>query len=326
MVKSLCERGDRVVLLDNLSAYPFDYCREYGLERLNVEIVKGDLRNVALLSQLVAKADRVIHMAALADVAECTRDPRKEFEANVVGTQNLLDVARNSNIKKLTFISSASVYGSRGLLSERAALEENLQCLPISNYGLSKLWGEQRCRLYHRFYGLPTTALRLFSIYGSPQVPKPGSHSWCVAIFAMRLKLGKPVTIFGNGEQVRDFIHVTDASDAIVLATVSEDSVGKIINIGTGLATSINTLCHLVASLMQTRCDVEYLPSRDDDPVGGYANTSLCKATLGWRSGVQLKDGIREYLNWLDNHMHLIPHFISSDSQSLDAHSRGRSV
>jgi len=309
VAKKLHDSGNEVIILDNLSAYPFDYYREFGLQELHIRFIKGDLRDKALLSELVPKVDRIIHLAALADVAECTLKPQEEFDINILGTQSLLDAAVNSKIKKFTFISSASVYGSPNGLFERR-FKESQGCFPVSNYGLSKLWGEQRCLMYHKFYRLPATALRLFSIYGSPQVPKFGSHSWCVAIFAMQLKLGKPLTVFGDGEQIRDFVHVSDAADAIVLATMGDNGIGRVFNIGTGLPTSINRICDLLCLLTNSSKNMEYLPSRDDDPLGGCADTSQCKAILGWQHKIALQDGIGEYLNWLDKNEHLIPDFL----------------
>jgi len=111
VVKKLSALGHEVIILDNLSAYPLNYYREYGLHKLHVRLVKGDLRDKALLAELVSGVDRIIHLAALADVAECTRNAGAEFDINILGTQNLLEVAVGSNIKKFTFISSASVYG-----------------------------------------------------------------------------------------------------------------------------------------------------------------------------------------------------------------------
>jgi len=193
---------------------------------------------------------------------------------------------------------------------EQRRFKESKGCFPISTYGLSKLWGEQRCLLYHRDYQLPATALRLFSIYGSPQVPKFGSHSWCVAIFAMQLKLRKPLTVLGNGEQVRDFVHINDAADAIVFATMSDNSIGTVFNIGTGVPTSINRVCEMLCLLTNSSKNIVYLPSRDDDPLGGYADTKQCKSILGWQHRTALQDGISEYLDWLDKNEHLIPDFI----------------
>jgi len=310
VVRKLCDGNNEVVILDNLSAYPFDYYREFGLQNLPVELVQGDLRDKALLLKLVPNVDRIIHLAALADVAECTRNPKIEFDINVLGTQNLLDAAVNSNIKKFTFISSASVYGSLSGPIEQRKFNESQGCFPVSNYGLSKLWGEQRCLLYHKFYGLPATALRLFSIYGSRQVPKFGSHSWCVAIFAMQLRLQKPITIYGDGEQIRDFVHISDVADAIVCATMSKNSTGKIFNVGTGLPTSINRICDLICFLTNSIRKVDHLPSRGDDPLGAYADINQCKTILGWQHKTALQDGIQEYLTWLDSNEHLIPDFI----------------
>jgi nucleoside-diphosphate-sugar epimerase len=301
VVTTIADQGGRVVILDNFSAYPRRFYECWLPRSRRVEIVEGDVRDERLVRQLTARADRVIHMAARADVAECTRNPRGELEDNVIATQNVLDavLASRATVQRLVFISSASVYGSRPRSRVIPRFTESDPCAPISHYGLSKLWGEQRCLLYHDFYGVPATALRLFSCYGSPQVPKPGSHSWCVAIFATQLLHGKPITILGDGEQVRDFVHVSDVARAIAASAVLPASIGRVMNVGTGAPTSINDVGRLVAACLGAAPVVQPLAPRPDDPRGGYADTALAQELLGWRATTPLPKGIEEYVEWL---------------------------
>ena len=191
IVKKLVDRNAEVTVVDNLSAYPFDYLKDYGVGDISaVNFVKGDITDKNLMDNLIQKQDIVIHAAALADVGACVRNPEIEFQTNVVSTQGILETSKKNNIEKFIFISSAAVYG----MGNRGIFKETDPCFPVSNYALSKYWGEQQTKLYYDLYDLPTTSIRFFSVYGSPQIPKEGSHSWAVAIFGALAKKGKPIS------------------------------------------------------------------------------------------------------------------------------------
>jgi nucleoside-diphosphate-sugar epimerase len=234
IAKRLLEDGKNVFVLDDLSAYPFDYRSEFGPAG-DLTFIEGSVAEIDCLTSLPASIDAVVHAAAYADVAACNRNYETDFLVNVKGTHNVLAESLRRGVQRFVFVSSASVYGD----SRASTLSELHACAPISTYGNSKLWGERQTLLFRSLHGLPATALRYFSVYGSPQIPKEGSHSWCVAIFAMRLLIGQPVVIYGSGRQVRDFIHVSDVANGTVRALESPDSVGHAINIGTGIPTSI---------------------------------------------------------------------------------------
>ena len=171
VVKKLVEREADVTVIDNLSAYPFDYLHDYGIgDMQNVEFINGDITDSDLITNNIKNQDIVIHAAALADVGACVRNPNLEFKTNVVATQNILDACQTNNIEKFIFVSSAVVYG----LGSKGIFKETDPCFPVSNYALSKYWGEQQTRLYYELYGLPTASIRFFSVYGSPQIPKEG--------------------------------------------------------------------------------------------------------------------------------------------------------
>jgi len=203
------------------------------------------------------------------------------------------------------FVSSASVYGENGktIFSERDA------CFPVSTYGNSKLWGEHQALLFNQLHDLPTAAVRYFSVYGSPQVPKEGSHSWCVAIFAMLILNKMPIKIFGNGTQVRDFTHVSDIAEGTILALERDEATGYALNIGTGKPTQIGTVAaKLFEQLGST--PINYEPHPKGDPFGAYADTKLMKSILNWEPSMSLDDGIKEYCNWVRQNTHLIPDWL----------------
>lgn len=306
IVKKLVKRGSSVTVLDNLSAYPFDYLSEYGIkDAKNVNFIKGNVTNTKLVNSLIKNMDVVIHAAALADVGACVRNPVLEHKMNVSATNNMLEVSKQNNLEKFVFVSSASVYG----VPKNKIFKEDQPCFPISNYGLSKYWGEQQSRLYFELYGLPTTSLRFFSVYGSPQVPKKGSHSWCVAIFGMQTKKHKPITVYGDGNQIRDFTHVSDIAESVILSAEKKSTNGKFFNVGTGKPTTINTIVEKIFGRAD-KVDVNFKPYPPGDPLGGYADTTLMQKLLNWKPKLTLDNGMDEYFQWLDQNEHLIPNWL----------------
>ena len=217
-------------------------------------------------------------------------------------TQNILEVCKNEEIQKFVFISSASVYGE----PKGQIFKEGDACFPVSNYGLSKYWGEQQTRLYHDLYELPTTSIRFFSVYGSPQTPKQGSHSWAVAIFSMLAKKRKPITVFGDGNQIRDFTHVSDIAESVVRSIDKDSTNGQFFNSGTGKPTKVNDIVKYVFENIE-EVPIQYKPHPPGDPFGGYAENTLMKKLLDWEPEYTLQNGIKEYFEWLDDNEHLIP-------------------
>ena len=306
IVKKLVKRQAQVTVIDNLDAYPFDYFHEYGVGNLdNVEFIKDSITDEGIVDDLIKNNDMVIHAAALADVGACIKNPQIEFKTNVAATQNILESSHKNNIEKFIFVSSAAVYG----LGNRNIFKETDPCFPVSNYALSKYWGEQQSRLYYELYNLPTTSIRFFSVYGSPQIPKKGSHSWAVAIFGALAKKGKPITVFGDGNQIRDFTHVSDIAESVVLSLEKESTNGKFFNVGTGKPTKINDIVEKVFEYVKP-VPINYKPYPPGDPIGGYSDTTLMRKLLRWEPQITLDEGIKEYFEWLNNHEHIIPEWI----------------
>ena len=306
IVKKLDKRGAKVTVIDNLSAYPFDYLHEYGVGNMeSVKFVKGDITNHELIHELIKNNDIVVHAAALADVGACVRNPHDEFKTNVRATQNILELCKKEDIQKFVFISSASVYGA----PTRQIFKETDACFPVSNYGLSKYWGEQQTKLYNDHYGMPTTSIRFFSVYGAPQTPKKGSHSWAVAIFSMLAKKRKPITVFGDGNQIRDFTHVSDIAESVVRSIDKDSTNGKFFNSGTGHPTKVNDIVKYVFENIE-KVPINYKPYPLGDPIGGYSDTTLMKKLLGWEPEITLEKGIKEYFDWISSHEHLVPDWI----------------
>jgi len=295
--RTALQRGHKVVVVDNLSSYPFNYKRIYLNDILDdITFFQIDIRNEYQLNNLftIYKFDAVIHAAAYADVGGCVKNFDTDFNNNIIGTQNLLRVSKLFEVKKFTFVSSASVYG----IQNKEIFNESDTTIPVSTYGNSKLWGERQTILFHQLYKLPTTSIRYFSVYGAPQIPKVGSHSWCAAIFALRCLNNLPITIYGDGNQFRDFTHVQDIALGTVLATEKDSTVGQIFNLGSGVKTTINRVAELIKQQTNNTGTI-FKPLPDGDPYGGIADNTKCKELLDWLPTISFESGVKSYIEWL---------------------------
>ncbi|MEU6236799.1 NAD-dependent epimerase/dehydratase family protein [Kitasatospora sp. NPDC047058] len=321
IVAGLDAFGARPVVLDRFDAYPHSVRDRFDVDRHAAQVVLGDVRERATVTWLTGRADFVIHAAAYADVAACTRRPDIAFSANVHGTQTVLDAVLASAVKRVVFVSSASVYGD-GPAAEAARraprFAEDQPLTPISVYANTKLWGEHQVRLMLGCSSTEYAIVRYFSVYGDPQVPKPGSHSWMVPWMAMSAETGQPLRLNGGGRQVRDMVHVDDIAHATILALVADHAAGQTINVGTGTATSVREIAGLIASHYPEAAFVES-PMPDGDPRGGYADTRRASDLLGWHPTISLSEGIDRYVAWLKSTPGAIPDWFAPASASTAA-------
>ena len=279
-----------VKVLDNFSS-----C--LGYRNPGVEIVEGDIRDRRTVGGLVAEADVIVHCAAQIYVTRSVDNPLFDAENNVTGTLNLLDAARNANVERLIYFSSAAVYGEPAGLPVEEAHGQN----PLSPYGVSKLSGEKYALAFHKVYGLPATAIRPFNIY-SPRQDPANPYSGVISKFLDRVARGQRPLIFGDGSATRDFVSVHDVVDMVLLMIRTKGSVGKVFNCGTGTPTRVDALARLVARL-HGREDLapELQPARPGDIKDSYADISLARRVLGYRPRVSLEDGLREIIEHKQN-------------------------
>lgn len=310
IVRKLLEMGKEVTVFDDFSAYPKSWYESTfdKIEKADgvLAVRRENILNKNAVAKIMKDTDAVIHCAAFADVAGSINDFRKDFDVNVKGTMNMLEAAKEAGVQKFTFISSAAVYGSP--MDKLFREEQPLH--PSSNYAVSKLWGEHQTRIFNELYGLPTTAIRYFSVYGPPQTPKLGSHSWCCAIFAMKALKCKPVMIYHDGSQIRDFISVQDAAEGTIRATLSSKTDGKVFNMGTGRPTTIEHIKDLIFRHVDA-VPTYYTPLIKGDPLGGYAETKEIRFLLdGWEPQISIEQGVKDYVDWIKQHQDLIPKWI----------------
>ncbi|MFD9686917.1 NAD-dependent epimerase/dehydratase family protein [Kitasatospora sp. NPDC001309] len=312
IVAQLAACGATPIVLDRFDAYPHPVRDLFQVDRHSAQVLLGDVRERATVKWLTGRADYVIHAAAYADVAACTRRPDIAFAANVHGTQTVLDAVAASTVKRLVFVSSASVYGNGTPAEDGAArFTENQPLTPISVYANTKLWGEHQVRLMLGGSDTEYSIVRYFSVYGDPQIPKPGSHSWMVPWLALSAHTNRPMRLNGGGHQVRDMIHVEDIAHATILALVIDQAAGQTINIGTGIPTPVRRIAELIAAHYPGAAFVE-TPMPEGDPRGGCADTRRSTDLLGWHPAITLTEGIDRYVHWLSTTPDAVPDWFTT--------------
>ena len=286
LATALC-KDNEVVILDDISTG-----KSQNIDRLVkselVTLVKGDITDIELLKRTFEGTEYVFHLAAIASVAESIENPDLTTEVNLTGTMNVLIASKDKGVKKVVNTSSASVYGNLSTVP----LTEDMQTYPESPYGAQKLGGEQYCRVFYEVYGIPSTSLRCFNVYGPNQ--DPGSeYSAVIPKFISDITKNIPPTIFGDGNQTRDFIFVEDVVQANILVAENSASDGKVINIACGKETSINDLASKIIELIGKDMRPIHAEEREGDIRRSIADISLAKKLLSFKPKFTLEDGLK---------------------------------
>lgn len=292
LTEALLLHGDSVRVLDDLStgrrenlALAGDWSKTGGGE---FELLEGDIRDADTCRQAMRDVQYVLHQAAIPSVQRSILDPVNTNAVNIGGTLNLLEAAREAGVQRFVFASSSSLYGE----SETLPKVETMPCAPISPYGLQKLAGETYCRLYHRLYGLPTVALRYFNVFGPRQDPA-SEYSAVIPRFITAVKAGRPPTIYGDGEQSRDFTYVANVVLANQLACVAgTQALGGAYNIGCGERITLNDLVAEIGQIMQHEIQPEHGDPRAGDIRHSLAAIDAATERLGFRPEVALREGL----------------------------------
>jgi UDP-glucose 4-epimerase len=285
LVRGLLERGDRVRVLDNFSTG-----NRRNLEGLDVDIVEGELRSYERVHRAVRGVEVVFHLGALGSVPRSVQDPLTTNAVNVDGTLNVLLAARDEGVRRVVFASSSSVYGASAASAPRS---ESMPVDPISPYGVAKLAAERYCvsfsRVYHSF---ETVVLRYFNVFGPRQDPT-SQYAAVVPLFLTAIAAGRPITIFGDGEQSRDFTYVENVVAANLLAADAPDANGRIINVAAGAPASVNTLARTIATLLGREVAVEHREPRPGDIRDSWADLTAARELLGYEPRIDLQTGLR---------------------------------
>jgi UDP-glucose 4-epimerase len=263
-----------------------------NLAGLDVELIEGSILDRAAVARAMRGVDYVFHLAALVSVAESVERPQECVSLNVLGLLNVLEEAAAAGVRKLCFASSAAVYGDNPLVPKR----EDMLPEPRSPYAVTKLDGEYYCRQFADAQRLPTVALRFFNVFG-PRQDAAGAYGAAVPIFFREALAGRPITIFGDGGQTRDFIYVQDIAGALEFAAL-QPGLSGVFNAGYGGQLTIRELAQQIIDLTGSRSTIQFAPSRAGDVRHSRASIARLQGA-GWRPAGSLESGLRKYLEHL---------------------------
>ena len=295
LTEQLLAQGDEVIGVD---AFLDNYPRERklaqiaaALEQPSFRLVEGLLQEIDLV-ELLDGVDQVFHLAAVPGVRPSWgREFQTYADNNVLATQRLLEACRERRVQRLVYASSSSVYGD----TDQLPMNEDALTLPFSPYGVTKLAGEHMVRLYHRNFGMETVSVRYFTVYGSRQRP-----DMAIQRFLRAAADGGGVTVYGDGEQSRDFTHVADIVDA-TLRAAARGTPGRVYNVGGGSRVAVNELLALIEQVTGRRLPVERTPAKPGDVRATLADCSSARQDLEFTPRVSLKEGLEQQWAWLNS-------------------------
>jgi UDP-glucose 4-epimerase len=292
LVQLLLESGHHVVVLDNLSTGfrknldPFP----------QVQFIEGDVRDAAAVARCAAGVEVIFHMAASVGNARSIANPLEDAEINVLGTLRVLEAARHAGVRKVVSSSSAGIFGELKTLPIR----EDHPVEPDSPYGATKLAAEKLCLAYAKLYPLEAVCLRYFNVYGVNQ--RYDAYGNVIPIFAHRMLHAQPLTIFGDGEQTRDFVNVRDVAQANYKAALSRGVSGAF-NIASATRVTVNHLVELMTGASGIHPVVEHGPPRKGDVRHSLADISAAAKAFTYSPTVTLEAGLKEYMDWARREM-----------------------
>ena len=290
----LARDGKQVRVLDSLAGAASQRRAAALAEMPGVEVVAGDIRDAGVCRQALAGADVVFHHAAEVSVPQSVEDPAACVAVNLGGLVNLLEAARAERVQRFVFASSCAVYGN----IPGAAKSEHSPTDPLSPYASSKLAGEFLCRNYFHLHGLQTVCLRYFNVYGPDQDPN-GAYAAVVPKFITAILENEKPTVYGDGEQSRDFVFVHDVVQANLCAALAPpDAAGKSFNIGSGQSASLNQILSKLAQMQNCVLALDRQPARPGDIRNSRADITAAANLLGFSPSVMLDDGLARTLHW----------------------------
>jgi len=292
LVDRLLADGFKVKVIDDLSTGD-----EQNLAHLenneSFEFIEGNVRDFDLINKTVKGVDAVFHEAALVSVTRSVEDPLLSNEINVKGSLNLLKACVNANVKRFVYASSCAVYGDAEVLP----VSEDLSAKPLSPYAVDKLATEKYAKVFFDVYGLETVGLRYFNVYGPRQ--KHGQYSGVISIFIKSFLENKSPTIYGDGEQTRDFVNVKDVVEANMLALSRRDIAGEVFNISSGKAFTINKIVKIIQKITSKESiDPIYTEPRLGDIKHSYAKITKAQRNLKFEPKVLLENGLEQLIKW----------------------------
>jgi nucleoside-diphosphate-sugar epimerase len=258
-----------------------------------VEFLLGDLADLDFARRAVEGCDYVLHQAAIPSVPRSVKDPITSNRANVDATLNVLVAARDAGVRRLVFAGSSSAYGNTPILPKHEAMPDS----PLSPYALQKVVGEQYLKMFTSLYGLETVSIRYFNVFGPRQDPS-SPYSGVISVFATALLENRPPTIFGDGEQTRDFTYVANAVDGVLRACEAPKASGEVINVATGGRISLNKLFYTMREIVGGDVEPAYVEPRQGDVKDSQADIRKAKELLGYEPIVSFEEGLERTIEW----------------------------
>lgn len=315
IVDELVRLGESVRVLDNLSTGKRENLGNI-IER--IEFIEGDICDLETVRTAVRGVDYVLHQAALPSVPRSIVDPMTSHDVNATGTLNVLIAARDSQVRRVVYASSSSVYGNNPTLPKHEEMPTN----PLSPYAVSKLAGENYCRVFYQVYGLPTVVLRYFNVFGPRQDPT-SQYSAVIPKFITMLLRGEQPTIYGDGTQSRDFTFVTNVVYANLLACECKEANGQVFNIACGQRYTLLDLCDRLNQLTGATIAPRFSAQRRGDIIHSLADIGRARTILGYEPLVDWHTGLARTVDWYRQSMNLAHELASRNLSEKAVPSRG---
>ena len=295
LFETLIKQNNYLIVIDNFNKYYFgkddqfkEITKNYRISK-DYELISGDLIDKNIFTKINTEIDIIFHLAAQAGVRYSIKNPAEVTNNNIVSTVNILEFAYKNNVKKVALASSSSVYGN----PLYTPLDEDHPKNPISPYAVSKLCGEVYASLYFREYNLPVTSLRFYTVYG----PR-GRPDMAIRKFFNLILEDKQITIYGDGEQLRDFTYVSDIVEGLILAAENPKSGGEVFNLGVSNPINVNSLVDKMYTIANKSKKVKYIEKQQGDVDITYSNTDKANKSLGYYPKVSIDQGLRKTYEW----------------------------
>lgn len=294
LAEELVKQRQRVRVIDNLSTGKKEHIKPF---LSNIEFVEGDICDVELVREAMDGVDYVLHQAAVPAVPRSVKDPLTTNWVNVGGALNVLIAARDADVKRVVYASSSSVYGDTPVLPKHEKMKQE----PRSPYAVSKLAGELYCQAFYHVYGLETVVLRYFNVFG-PRQDHKSQYAAVIPKFIAALLHSEPPTIFGDGDQSRDFTYIENVVAANLLAAKVPGVAGEVFNIASGERITVNELVRVLAEIIGVNAEAEHTPSRPGDVRHSLADISRAQELLVYEAKVDVHEGLKQTVEWYKNY------------------------
>ena len=289
----LLNRGEEVRVLDNFLTGKKENLAPFLAD---IDLIEGDIRDLEMCRKAVKGIDYILHQAALPSVPRSISDPLTSNEINITGTLNVLIAAHEHGVQNFVLASSSSVYGDDPRLPKKVGQEG----IPLSPYALNKLAGEKYCQIFSQIHGLPTVSLRYFNVFGPRQDPF-SQYAAVIPLFITKMLKQEQPTIFGDGEQSRDFSYISNVVDANILASLAKNVSGEIMNVACGASATVNALVDNINALLKSEIRASYAEPRPGDVRHSHADILKTEKLLNYKPTVTFSVGLERTITWYRN-------------------------